>query len=120
MPFVKIFPPAGKRIVRAQRLELRRKLVEVVVREMECKASWVRPILVKDHFPAVVIPEDGASTILVELGTALFEDRDDGDPQVESTIKAIANVVFEAFRSEYEVEIRVDSWKRAWKYLIEP
>ena len=87
-------------------MDMRRQIIQAVVREMEVEISWVRVFFPVDMLSQPQKPEDGCQTVYVTLETAMFHNKEDVELKkiALATVNAIAHVIWEYLQGKCEVE----------------
>jgi len=103
--------------------QLRRDIVAVLVNKLNCSPAVITPFFPKDWLDAPVESEDGGKTIYIRLDTGMLDGWSSGeeaDNLATELTGAVAQVVFDAFHGEIEVECFIGDLVPKWRTLLKP
>lgn len=98
-------------------LELRRKLVLRLSENMGVDSSWVRVFFPKDRLDDLSESDNDHIYVTIETGMFYGKHEDSNDPK--SATSAIAQLIWDAFDGQFEVECFIGSHNPIWVTLIE-
>ncbi|MEK7595241.1 MAG: hypothetical protein AAB443_01435 [Patescibacteria group bacterium] len=117
MPFPNLFGlPEGtpKEVLRKMRAEL----ITAVAEAMDVSPKIVRPFFVKDLLGDPDAEQD--NTIYCRLDTGMFFDTPDAFEAREKVTRAVAQIIWDTFDGEFEVEVFIGDLDGRGKTLLKP
>ena len=84
------------------------------------KPGWVVPRFLADMADAPVTPDEGGSTILIQLDTAMFTKLDEAEANelAPRVTRALCNIAHRALNARFEVECMVMGANPAWISVV--
>ncbi|MCA0452414.1 MAG: hypothetical protein LCI00_00380 [Chloroflexi bacterium] len=116
MPFIFVWgiPEATPKYTLVQ---LRRKLVSALAENMGVDTSWVRVFFPSDRTGDPIEGENDHIYVTIETGMFYKKAEDDSTPKYATSV--IAQLIWDVFEGQFEVECFIGNHNPAWVTLIE-